>query len=115
MDELTGKVVVITGAGAGMGRATARMFGARGAKVIAADISGGERDLAEEFGAAILPVHCDVGKEGQVEAMIAPAVSHFGRLDAVLNVAGFGIPAMLAEADMADYDRMLDVDLRGVI
>ena len=115
MDELTGKVVVITGAGAGMGRATARLFASRGAKVIAIDISGAEAELAEEFGSSVVPVHCDVRDEAQVEAAIATAVSRFGRLDAVLNVAGFGIPGMLADIDMADYDRMLDVDLRGVI
>lgn len=115
MDELTGKVVVITGAGAGMGRATARLFGSRGAKVIAIDISGAQTELAEEFGSSMVSVHCDVRDEAQVEAAIAVAISRFGRLDAVLNVAGLGIPGMLADVDMADYDRMLDVDLRGVI
>jgi NAD(P)-dependent dehydrogenase (short-subunit alcohol dehydrogenase family) len=115
MEELTDKVVVITGAGAGMGRATARMFGSRGAKVIAVDISGREEEVAAEFGDQVIPVHCDVRDEVQVESAIATAVSRFGRLDAMLNVAGFGIPSMLADVDMADYDRMLDVDLRGVI
>lgn len=115
MDELTDKVVVITGAGAGIGRATAQMFASRGAKVIAADISGAQSELATAFGASMVPCHCDVADEVQVEAMMATAITHFGRLDAVLNVAGLGIPAMLADFDMADYDRMLDVDLRGVI
>ena len=115
MDELTGKVVVVTGAGAGMGRAAAHMFCSRGARVIAADISGAETELAEAFSPSMIPVHCDVREEAQVEAMINAAISHFGRLDAVLNVAGFGVPGMLADVDMTDYDRMLDVDLRGVI
>jgi NAD(P)-dependent dehydrogenase (short-subunit alcohol dehydrogenase family) len=115
MDELAGKIVVITGAGAGMGRATAHMLCGRGAKVVAGDISGAEKQLAEEFDGAMIPVTCDVRDEAQVEAMIATAVDAFGRVDAVLNVAGFGIPAMVADIDMADYNRMLDVDLRGVI
>lgn len=115
MGELTGKIAVVTGAGAGMGRATAHMLCSRGAKVIVADISGAHRELAEEFGESMIAVDCDVRDEAQVEAMIATAVNGFGRIDAVLNVAGFGIPGMLADANMADYDRMLDVDLRGVI
>lgn len=115
MNELTGKVVAITGAGAGMGRASAQLFASRGAQVIAADISGAEQGLADEFGASVIPIRCDVRDEAQVEAMIATAVARFGRLDAMLNVAGFGVPSQLADADMSEYDRMLDVDLRGVI
>ena len=115
MDELSKKAVVITGAGAGMGRATALLFAERGARVIAADISGAEAELAEEFPDLVIPLYCDVTDEGQVQAMIATAVDRFGRVDAVLNVAGLGIPSMLAELEMADFDTMLEVDLRGVI
>jgi NAD(P)-dependent dehydrogenase (short-subunit alcohol dehydrogenase family) len=115
MDELSRKAVVITGAGAGMGRATALLFAERGARVIAADISGAEAELAEKFSDSVIPLHCDVSDERQVEAMIATAVDRFGRVDAVLNVAGLGIPSNLAELEMADFDTMLDVDLRGVI
>jgi len=115
MDELDGKVAVITGAGAGMGRAVASLFAMRGAKVLAADISGAQFDLENMYPEAVLACQCDVRDEAQVEAMIAKAQSHFGRLDAVLNVAGFGIPGYLEDAKMTDYDSMLDVDLRGVI
>ncbi len=115
MDELKGKVAVITGAGAGMGRGAAILFASRGAKVIAADISGAQMELAERFPDAVVPFACDVRNESEVEAMIAKATECFGRLDAVLNVAGFGLPGQLGDADMKDYDAMLDVDLRGVI
>jgi NAD(P)-dependent dehydrogenase (short-subunit alcohol dehydrogenase family) len=115
VDELSGKVVVITGAGAGMGRATALLFAGRGARVVAADISGAQASVAEQYAETVLPFHCDVSEEAQVEAMIATAVDRFGRVDAVLNVAGLGIPGMLEDADMADFDTMLNVDLRGVI
>ena len=115
MGLLDGKVAVITGAGSGMGKASVKVFAREGAKVVAGDISGAERDTAAEVGAEVLPVHCDVTKEAEVEAMIAAAVDKFGRVDAVLNVAGIADGCMLGDLDMALYDRLMDVDLRGVL
>lgn len=115
MTEVAGKVAVITGAGAGMGRAAALHFATHGAKVVAVDISGAQNELASQFPEAMIALHCDVSDEAQVEEAIATAVSKFGRLDAMLNVAGFGIPSMLADADLDDFDRMASVNLRGVI
>ncbi|MGH2405455.1 MAG: SDR family NAD(P)-dependent oxidoreductase [bacterium] len=115
MGELNGKFAVITGAGSGMGRASAKVFAREGARVLAVDISGREKETAAELGSAVLPFHCDVSKEAQVAAMIEAAVKEFGRVDAVLNVAGIAGAAPLAELDMSEYDRMMDVDLRGVI
>src|SRR5436305_12413194 len=88
MGELDGKVAVITGAGSGMAKAAAEVFVREGAKVLAADISGGEKDTAAELGDAVAPFHVDVSNEADVEAMFAAAVDAFGRVDAVLNVAG---------------------------
>jgi NAD(P)-dependent dehydrogenase (short-subunit alcohol dehydrogenase family) len=115
MGELDGKVAVITGAGSGMGKASARIFVREGARVVAGDISGGEKDTAAELGDAVLPFHCDVSIEDEVVAMVEEAVKEFGRVDAMLNVAGVGAGGPLADLDMADYDRVLDVDLRGVL
>jgi NAD(P)-dependent dehydrogenase (short-subunit alcohol dehydrogenase family) len=115
MGELDGKVAVITGAGSGMGKASARIFVREGARVVAGDISGAEKDTAAELGDAVVPFHCDVSIEDDVAAMIAEAVKGFGRVDAMLNVAGVGAGGPLADLDMADYDRVLDVDLRGVL
>jgi NAD(P)-dependent dehydrogenase (short-subunit alcohol dehydrogenase family) len=63
----------------------------------------------------VLPVHCDVTKEADVEALMAAAEAEFQRVDAVLNVAGIADGCMLADPDMALYNRLMDVDLRGVI
>lgn len=113
--ELDGKVAVITGAGSGMAKASVQVFVREGAKVVAADISGAEKDVAAECGAGVLPMHCDVTNEADVEAAMRSAVDKFGRLDAVLNVAGIGDAAMIADVTMEHYDRVMDIDLRGVL
>ena len=115
MGELDGKVAVITGAGSGMGKASAHVFVREGAHVVVGDISGAEKSTAAELGDAAVPFHCDVSDEDEVAAMIEAAVEEFGRVDALLNVAGVGAGGPLGDLDMADYDRVLDVDLRGVI
>jgi NAD(P)-dependent dehydrogenase (short-subunit alcohol dehydrogenase family) len=115
MGELDGKVAVITGAGSGMAKAAVKIFVREGAQVVAADISGAEKDTAAEAGAGVLPVHCDVTKEADVEATMRAAVEEFGRLDAVLNVAGIAEGVMLTDVTMDHYDRTMDVDLRGVL
>jgi NAD(P)-dependent dehydrogenase (short-subunit alcohol dehydrogenase family) len=106
---------VITGAGSGMAKASVKVFVREGARVVAADISGAEKDTAAEVGAAVLPVHCDVTKEVDVEAMVGASVEEFGRLDAVLNVAGIAEGVMLTDVTMEHYDRTMDIDLRGVL
>ena len=115
MGLLDGKVAVITGAGSGMGKASTKVFAREGAKVVAADISGAEKDTAAEVGNAVLPFHCDVSKEADVEALMAMAVKELGRVDAVLNVAGIGTGGPIADVRMEDYDKTMDVDLRGVL
>jgi NAD(P)-dependent dehydrogenase (short-subunit alcohol dehydrogenase family) len=114
MGLLDGKVAVITGAGSGMAKASTKLFVAEGANVVAADISGAEKDTAAEVGEGVLPVHCDVTQEADVAAMFEAAVAEFGRVDAVLNVAGMGMAAPIHKFPMEDYDKVLDVDLRGV-
>jgi NAD(P)-dependent dehydrogenase (short-subunit alcohol dehydrogenase family) len=115
MGELDGKVAVITGAGSGMARAAAGVFVREGAKVLGADISGREKETADELGDAVVPFRCDVSDEAGVEAMFAAALEAFGRVDAVLNVAGIGGAQRLAEITMDEYDRIMAVDLRGVL
>jgi NAD(P)-dependent dehydrogenase (short-subunit alcohol dehydrogenase family) len=115
MGELDGKVAVVTGAGSGMGKATVEVFVREGAKVVAADVSGAEADTAAEIGNGVLPVHCDVTQEADVEALVGTAVNELGQLDVVCNVAGIADAAMIADVTMEQYDRLMDVDLRGVL
>jgi NAD(P)-dependent dehydrogenase (short-subunit alcohol dehydrogenase family) len=114
MGLLDGKVAVITGAGSGMAKASTKLFVAEGAKVVAGDISGAEKDTAAEIGEGVLPVHCDVTQEDDVAAMFEAAVAEFGKVDAILNVAGIGLSMPLHKFEMETYDKVMDVDLRGV-
>ena len=115
MAELEGKVAVITGAGSGMGRAATQVFAREGARVLAADISGGQDDTAAGLGDAVSAFPVDVTQEDSVEAMFAAAVERFGRVDAVLNVAGIGAHAPLAETTVDEYERVMAVNLKGVM
>jgi NAD(P)-dependent dehydrogenase (short-subunit alcohol dehydrogenase family) len=115
MGLLDGKVAVITGAGSGMAKASTKVFVREGAKVLAADISGAEKDTAAEVGDAVVPFHADVTSEDDVEAMIRKAVDEFGRVDVLCNVAGIGDGQPIAEVEMDRYDKVMDVDLRGVL
>jgi NAD(P)-dependent dehydrogenase (short-subunit alcohol dehydrogenase family) len=115
MGILDGKVAVITGAGSGMAKASVKVFVREGAKVVAADFSGAEADTAAEVGDGVLPVHCDVTKEAEVEAAVRAAVEEFGRLDAVLNVAGIAEGVRIVDITEEHYERTMDVDLRGVL
>jgi NAD(P)-dependent dehydrogenase (short-subunit alcohol dehydrogenase family) len=115
MGELDGKVAVITGAGSGMARACTEVFVREGAKVLAADVSGREEETAAALGDAVRPCRVDVTDEAQVQAMFAAALDAFGRVDAVLNVAGIASGGLFAEFTVAEYDRIMGVDLLGVM
>jgi NAD(P)-dependent dehydrogenase (short-subunit alcohol dehydrogenase family) len=113
---LEGKVAVITGAGSGMGKASAKIFAGYGAKLVLADVSGAEDATAAEIGggAGVLARSCDVGDEAAVAALIAEAVSTYGRLDAILNVAGIGEGGPLESFEEAQLDRVFDINFKGV-
>ena len=115
MGELDGKVAVITGAGSGMARSSSRLFVREGAKVLGADISGREQETAEELGDSFVPFHADVSQEADVEAMFAAAQEAFGRVDAVLNVAGIGGGEAVADITVEQYERIMATNLRGVM
>jgi NAD(P)-dependent dehydrogenase (short-subunit alcohol dehydrogenase family) len=115
MAELEGKVAIITGAGSGMGRASSQVFAREGARVLAADISGGQEKTAEALGDAVVSCHVDVSDEASVEAMFAQALEAFGKVDAVLNVAGIGSASPLADTTLEEWDRIMSINLRGVM
>jgi NAD(P)-dependent dehydrogenase (short-subunit alcohol dehydrogenase family) len=115
LGELDGKVAVITGAGSGMGRASAEVFAREGAKILAVDVTGKQDETAADLGDGTVACQCDVSVESEVEAMFATALEIFGRVDAMLNVAGIGGFGMLADLPVEEYDRVLNVNLKGVM
>src|SRR5262245_36950176 len=113
--RLEGKVAVITGAGSGIGRASALLFAEEGAAVVCADISGEEEQTAADIGDAAVPVNVDVAVAADVQRMVATAEERFGKLDVLFNNAGFGGPRMLiTEQTEENYDSVVAVNLKGV-
>jgi NAD(P)-dependent dehydrogenase (short-subunit alcohol dehydrogenase family) len=113
--RLDGKVAVITGAGSGMGQASAVLFAAEGAKVVCADRSGQEEDVAKSIGDVALALHVDVSVEGDIQRMVAAAEERFGKLDVLFNNAGFGGPmSPLHEQTVETWDRVHDTNLKAV-
>ncbi len=117
--KVDGKVVVITGASSGIGEGIARLLAGHGAKVVLGARRGDrlERIVAEirESGGVALAQAVDVTVHEQVKALVAAAVDRFGRIDVMINNAGFMPIAPLDADQVADWDRCIDINIKGVM
>jgi NAD(P)-dependent dehydrogenase (short-subunit alcohol dehydrogenase family) len=116
--ELDGKVAVVTGGASGIGRATAELCAAHGAKVVIGDVDADRgATVAAGIGAQAVFQRTDVSRREDVQALVDLAVTRFGGLDLMFNNAGISgrmIPHFLDD-DLADYERVLGVNLMGAV
>lgn len=116
--EFENRVVLVTGAGGGIGKAVARRFLAEGAQVFAADLQADRLEavvgeLAGSPGATIYPIEADVTVVADCERMIGVAVAGGGRLDALVNCAGLWVEGPTETMTEDDWDRVVSVNLKG--
>jgi NAD(P)-dependent dehydrogenase (short-subunit alcohol dehydrogenase family) len=114
MERLVGKRAIVTGAGSGIGRAIALRLSQEGARVALADLDErGAEAVAGEAAGETLVWKTDVTRSGDVEALVGAAVDGWGGLDVMVNNAGVGVAGTTPVTGEDDYDRVMDVCLRG--
>ena len=116
MPRLEGEVAIITGSGSGIGRASAMLFVAEGARVVHCDVTEGCNETqrmieanGEESAALIL----DISDEDAAERLVDLAVKRFGKLTILMNNAGIGCNALAADMTLAEWDHVHDVNVRA--
>ena len=119
MKSFENKVVIVTGAGSGIGRATALAFAQEGAKVVVSDFheKDGQETVSQisSLGAEASFIKCDVSQEAQVKELVEKTIQKYGRLDCAYNNAGIeGAPSSTVECSTENWDRTIDTNLKGV-
>ncbi len=116
--RFAGQAAIVTGAGRGMGRAVALGLAREGASVTVADLDDATaedvRSEIEKAGGKAIAVHADISKVDEVRAMFAETVKVFGGVDILINNAGIGIPKPFVDYTEADWEKQLDVNLKGM-
>lgn len=113
--SVAGKVMIVTGASSGIGRAVARQFAAAGAHVVLVARSADKLEaLAAELGNNAVAIPADLTNPAEIEAMVAVVEARFGRIDILFANAGSYIPGDVAEGNADDWDQMINLNVNGV-
>ncbi|MEN0140059.1 MAG: glucose 1-dehydrogenase [Rhodococcus sp. (in: high G+C Gram-positive bacteria)] len=116
METLDGKIAIVTGAGRGIGRGIAEKLADRGATVVVADLDGGTADdVAKQLGKDAVGIRTDVASSASVAAMVDQVLGTYGRIDVLINNAGWDKAGRFLDSDPADWDRIIQVNLYGVL
>ncbi|PVZ10869.1 SDR family NAD(P)-dependent oxidoreductase [Actinomycetospora cinnamomea] len=116
MGKLQDKIAIVTGAGQGIGRGIAEKLAAEGATVVVTDINEATaKETADALGGGAIGLHTDVTSRESVDAMVAQAHQQFGRIDVLVNNAGWDKVGPFVDSDPADWDRAIQINLYGVL
>jgi 2-hydroxycyclohexanecarboxyl-CoA dehydrogenase len=116
MGKLDSKVAVVTGAGQGIGKAIAQKLAVEGATVVVTDVNEATaKETADTLGGGAVGLHTDVTSRESVEAMVQQVTDRFGRIDVLVNNAGWDTAGPFVDSDPADWDRIIAINLYGVL
>jgi 2-hydroxycyclohexanecarboxyl-CoA dehydrogenase len=116
MGKLDDKIAVVTGAGQGIGKAIAEKLAAEGATVVVTDVDeSSAKETAETIGGGAVGLHTDVTSRESVHDMVEQVKSQFGRIDVLVNNAGWDKAGPFVDSDPADWDRVIAINLYGVL
>ncbi len=116
--RLQGKAAIVTGAGSGIGEATAKRFAAEGARVVVSDVDGARAkataDAIARSGGAATAIAADVSRSADVQTLVENAYAAYGRIDILMNNAGIFTATPFLEITEAEWDRVIDTNVKGM-